>query len=813
MGKVINVEGLNVEIAGDQITKEEFDFINEIKATYAKTPSGVAESDIDPATGYYKLPEVDSKIRFAVAAAPNLDSKFLTLKKFFKDVKQDEYDPTNFIVTDVNNKKFILDDKSKKNLKDVIDVSRDVAGIAGSTAAAIAAAPGGPGAVIAASGAGLAGGTELIEQLGRLAGTEIDRSLVDHAKERLGEFALGSISQAALPLVLGGTKYLLKGGSEKAIYTKTAEVLGVPAAEGKAAYNSLSLTDKIDKGIELNMKDKLTLFQKYDTRPTFGQITDNKVVDTLETTFANVPFAAPILRSNAEAAQNSLGKRFGEIVTKNLEIPTTEIPGDVTSKIIQRGLIKEKGPGRLPLGDTEYGITNRSGFFERFRDQATVKYGALDDIIGKSTPVNLNNTIGFLKKEVGDASFPNLNKVLNDQKISKMYAALIKDAGEEGTINYGKARILRSKIGEKLGNPVLIDPLPRATYKKLYGELSRDIQNAVGNLPDKRALTLMKKTDGWYQSNLKLIDDFLEPIAKKADVDGLVNNLINKSKTGASQINALQKALTPDEYKVLIATVVDRLGSAPAKGELAALGRTNTFNTSVFLNNYGKMEESAKKSLFGGNGKGYKTLNNSLKEINKIATYIERQNPFKDLAEAVTKGQAGTGTIIAAGAAITAGTGDPMFLLGIPIFGYGGAAALKIMSNPKFLEWIASGTKIAGNKGLDGVAEHLGKMGIIAGNSDNDTAQLSNQYLEMIKRSAGNSEKNQASQNISKAVTEQKAAQATMQASDQKQMAPVNTRITNIDQSSQVAKNPALFRALNPGDSLGQAIAEKNALR
>jgi hypothetical protein len=233
----------------------------------------------------------------------------------------------------------------------------------------------------------------------------------------------------------------------------------------------------------------------------------------------------------------------------------------------------------------------------------------------------------------------------------------------------------------------------------------------------------------------------------------------------------------------------------------------------VFLDNYGAMEDSAKKALFGGNGKGYKTLNNSLKEINRISTYIEQQNPFKDLASTVTKGTAGTGLVVGAGAGLAAGTGDPMFLLGIPIFGYGGAFALKVMSNPKFLEWIASGTKIAGNKGLEGVAEHLGKIGIVAGNSDNDTAQLSNQYLEMIKRSAGNSEKNKAGENIVKAVTEQKAAQATTQASDQKQMAPVNTRITNIDQSSQVAKTPALFRALNPGDSLGQAIAEKNALR
>jgi hypothetical protein len=50
-------------------------------------------------------------------------------------------------------------------------------------------------------------------------------------------------------------------------------------------------------------------------------------------------------------------------------------------------------------------------------------------------------------------------------------------------------------------------------------------------------------------------------------------------------------------------------------------------------------------------------------------------------------------------------------------------------------------------------------------------------------------------------------------ASSQQVQPKINTRITNIDQSSQVAKNPSLFRALNPGDSLGQAIAEKNALR
>ncbi len=112
-------------------------------------------------------------------------------------------------------------------------------------------------------------------------------------------------------------------------------------------------------------------------------------------------------------------------------------------------------PYKLPLGDTQYGVTNRSGFFERFRDQSNLKYAQLDEVVG-NPKINLNNTLSFLKKEVGDSSFPNLNKILNDQKITKMYVALSKDAGSKGVIDYKQARVLRQEIGKKLGNPVLI---------------------------------------------------------------------------------------------------------------------------------------------------------------------------------------------------------------------------------------------------------------------------------------------------------------------------------------------------------------------
>ena len=66
MGKV-KIEGVEIEIAGDEISEEEFDFIQDLKKEYTSNlnPSGVSNEDINPETGYYNLPEVDSKIRFA----------------------------------------------------------------------------------------------------------------------------------------------------------------------------------------------------------------------------------------------------------------------------------------------------------------------------------------------------------------------------------------------------------------------------------------------------------------------------------------------------------------------------------------------------------------------------------------------------------------------------------------------------------------------------------------------------------------------------------------------------------------------------
>lgn len=810
MGK-IKVEGVEIEIAGDEISKEEFDFIQDLKKEYTSNlnPSGVTDEQINPETGYYNLPEVDSRIRFAVSAAPNFKSKVATLQKFFPKVVQDEYDPTNFIVTDSNGKTFILDDKSKTNFKDVIDEGKGITQAVTSTAGAIVGSVGGPAGTIAGSGAGLAGGSELYERIGQIAGAEIDRDMSEYLTTRGLEFTLGAVAQTAGPLLLRGTKYVFRG-KEKGIYADAAAKLGVK--DGKKAYNALSLDQKIAKDLQLNMADRLKLFNKYRTQPTLGQATENPVIDTLETTFSNVPFAAQILRQSAEKAQDSLGSVFTQNVVKSLNIPKLASRAE-TAGVIRRGLTR-KAKDTMDVGDLNYGIGNAVGAIQRFRNVNNVNYGAIKDILQKTPAaqknIALTKTLEFLQKEsASPKGFEKFMGLLGDPKINRMYQTLSEATKKtKGVASYETVDAFRKAVGQKLSDPVLYEQLPRSVYKALYKNITDDISVSLGKIKGTSGKEIMKavnKANNYYNQQIRVIDKFIEPIAKKADIDNIVTQLINKSKAGDTTLKTLMTELGPDRSAVLISSIIKRMGQVPATGQLGALGRTNLFNTQQFIKNFDELSDAAKDTLFANpmfKGKSYGTLNKSLKEVNALATYIERQNPFKDLGQTATKGAAGTGLLIGGGAAATIGTGDPLFLLGIPIFGYGGAFALRAMSNPAFMQWVSQGVKIAGNEGFDGVLEHMAKLGLVAAMSDSDTADLTNQYLEIMKQTSkaqDDADKEQMQQENQRA---EETLRANVAPVPPKSPTPVNTQVTN----------PQQFSNLFPQDNLGQAIANRKII-
>jgi hypothetical protein len=64
------------------------------------------------------------------------------------------------------------------------------------------------------------------------------------------------------------------------------------------------------------------------------------------------------------------------------------------------------------------------------------------------------------------------------------------------------------------------------------------------------------KANNYYNTKIKVIDDFIEPIAKKADIDNIVSQLITKSKAGDTTLKNLMKELKQERSAVLISSIM-----------------------------------------------------------------------------------------------------------------------------------------------------------------------------------------------------------------------------------------------------------------
>jgi uncharacterized protein YozE (UPF0346 family) len=821
MGK-IKFGGVEFNIQGDEPTIEELRALKQIQKTYSEkqNPAGVSDAERNPSTGYYDLPEVSSKIRFAVSAAPNLKSKIQTLEKFYSEVKQDPFDPSNFIVTDTNGKKFILDDKSKTNLKDVIDFGKEITQVGASTAGAILGAATGPGAIVTA-GAGMAAGSEIYERLGQLAGTEIDRDIDEYLKSRGVDFLFGAGAQAAGPLLLRGGKFIFRG-SEKPITEFNKKLLGTDAKGAKKMYDQLTFDQKIDKGLRLNMPDRLALFEKYNVKPTLGQVTENAIVDSFETAFARIPVSAQILKRTAEKAQDQLGINYTKAITNSLKLPRIPTSGEV-SGVVKRGLKGERiKKGEFYQGDVDFGLENATSFINDFKVKSAEYYGKLAELVrkapAKDTNVLMKNTLEFLENQTQKTGLKNLDKILDDPLMSRLTKGILKDLEEQqikGTFSYKAADAIRKKVGSKLDNPAIYADESRALYKGLYRSINDDIANTLEKIPGQtgnRIREARSQAFNFTRDNRALIDDYINPLTKKVDIDTLTDQLLSKAKAGATTINALTKALGPDRSRVLVASMVDRLGKVQTSERLGSIARQNTFSTELFINNLKKISPDARKALFANpifKGKDFGTLSKNFAEIEDLAKYIEQQNPFKgQLGTALTRGEAGVGLIIGGGASVAGGallggaagavTGGLAFLAGVPLLGYGGATIAKLLSNPAFVRWVASTTKEAALKGFDGIVQGTARLGSVAGRSSMEEAELTNQYLELIK--IGSDDLENKRKNISQQQSSQQTAQAP--APVPQAPAPVNTQVTD----------PTQFASLFPQDALGQAIAQRNVI-
>ena len=629
------------------------------------------------------LKEIPNKIRFLVEGAPNQESKVATLQKFYDKVELHPTQNGNFIVTDETGEQFIVDNKNKTNFGDLIDMGKELSQVVGSMGGAVAGSAVGPGGTILGSGAGMAFGSEVFERVAQKYGAEILRTNKEHAAERMTDFAFGSVGQAVAPLILKGFKGSLVGF-------------------GKAAVKS---------------RERLKAFIDAGVSPTLGQVSQKRGIQTVEMVLGNFPGSSGRIASHALKAQDDLGKIAFNSASKliNKTLPASEVE---VGKAITQGI--------------KNGVNASDGFIGRFQSRVGQLFEEASQLVPKNTLVSLESTLTKLKDLVSPIKGAEATSlILKNQFLDDIFKGLQTDLKKNGgKLSWEAVKALRSKIGNKLSSFDLIPDVDKAQLKLIYGALSEDLKLTAKGI-SKQAYNKILRADKYYSKGLKRIEDYLQPITKVGDPDRIVSVLLNSAKEGASRINAIKKSLNPDQYKIFLSSVIDRLGRIqPAQaigGDI--LEGSGKFSSETFLTNWSRLSDKAKEALFTGKGWS-KEMIKDFDNIVKISSIIRQSGKTFKNPSGTADRVVGQGIVLGGGA--TAFTGNPAFIGGVLTFIGGANISSRLFTNPSFIKWLAQGTKIASTKGMDGILTHIGKLGTVMGNADSETRQFIYEYLQML---------------------------------------------------------------------------------
>ena len=630
------------------------------------------------------LPEIPNKIRFLVEGSPNMESKIATLKKFYPEVEIDTTQSNNFLVTDNKGNKFQLDNKKKTNVGDFIDISKEITEIVGSIGgAAVGTATATPGVgTVVGAGAGMAAGAELFERVAQQYGAEMLRTNKEWAAQRATDFAFGSIGQAVAPLIVKGLKGAVTG------FGKT----------GKAT--SERLANYIDAGVT----------------PSLGQVTQKQGIQTVELILGNIPGGSGKIASVASKAQDDLGKAALKIATKNINktLPATEVQ---VGRVIKNG-IKD-------------GVNSSNGFVGRFQSKAGVLFGDVDKFIKKDSLISLNGTIKSLEDLVTPIKGAEATSlVFKNQFLDDILKGFNTDLAKNGgRMPYQAIKSIKQKIGNKLSSFDLINPVDKTQLKLVYGALSKDLEAYLkGNV---KGLNALSRANKYYKSGLNRIDNYLEPIFKTSDPDRIASLLLNTGKEGATRLNAIKKSLTTEQYDVFLSNIMERMGRLQPGQALSGdlVEGAGKFSSETFLTNFNRLSVEAQEALF--KGKGWTSgMQKDFTDILKISNFIRLSGrTFKNPSGTADR-IVGQGMMLGAAGSLAV---NPAFaLVGLPLVIGSSRVVAGLMTNPRFIKWLAQGIKIGQNKGVDGAIEHLGRLGVVMGNADSETRQFINEYFQMI---------------------------------------------------------------------------------
>lgn len=621
-------------------------------------------ADTPPA---YAAEGAPMNVRALVGAAPTPEDRLATLRKTFPDAQP--YGDENFVYTDPKGVRTLYNPEGL-DMGDVPSVGPEIAQGIGGIAGGVAGAPGGIPGVLAGVGLGATGAEELYNAGMRAAGTEDSRDLLQRAGDAGQTFVENVGGQAAGAAVTAGVKAgargLLRGGKQSQQYMQG--VISDFDAVGGAT-------------------------------PSLGQATKRRMYDTMESLLAKIPGGAGHIHKVAQRTQDRIGRHT---VAKT---PFPDADAATAGQAVREGI---------------EGVDGIGGWAQRFRSTAESLYGRLDNYVPSQMPIALTNTRATMEGLAPEVTqFRQSSKLLSRPTVRDLAAAFEADIAEGG-ITYEGLKNFRSLVGQKLGSPSLSpDDIPRGELKQLYAALTADMEVAVRQ-QGPEAMAVFRRANNFYKENVKRIDAFLDPLLRRKTPEEVMKFATSGLKDGPTRIIEIMKSLTRDQRQAVRSYVIRGLGDARDSAQNAA---GDVFSTETFLTNWNKLDPKAKNALFRGQ------MRRDLDQIARAAEVIrDNSKAFSNPPNSGSTTVGGFAALVMSGSLPTAAVFGSEFLMLPFLVGAGagvGNLGARLMTAPRFVNWLARSTKIKPNK----AGAHLGRLSTVAAGADPETRTAIKDYL------------------------------------------------------------------------------------
>lgn len=325
------------------------------------------------------------------------------------------------------------------------------------------------------------------------------------------------------------------------------------------------------------------------------QVAEKPVTDTMRTARAadDLGITPAFGSSGKVAAQTAAGLEkvpfTGDVIARDAARFVDEI------ETAYAGAVGRIGEARNAEGA---GSTLKSGvdrFVVGFKEQSGKMYDAVGEKIAKDSRSMPSNTITAIREAAeAFADNPEIRSQLGLDRWIKLA-----DDMEQSGVSWQAMKSLRTNIGEsaaKASGP--LKDQSKGMLDRIYGSLTDDMAAAAEAAgPDaKRA---WDRANSYYAAGAKRIEQALDRTIKADSPERAFEAFTamakgDRSTSNIRRMQQIKRSLSDDEWSTVSASIIDRLGKAPAGGQNAA---GDVFSPSHFLTEWNKISPEAKSIL------------------------------------------------------------------------------------------------------------------------------------------------------------------------------------------------------------------------